>query len=272
MACHIITSSYDMQIRYFYKWPIRFIRLKGESQWYAVIKDFCDALDLRTAAIVQRMPPNMIRKVMVEQLPEASDIVSTEVTYGKGEVISSDVSSRRNGVRHKQVMAATNQIGIYTMLMNSRRAEARQFNIWVMETIDDIRKEKGYGDLDICAFVMHVRSGDNNPSNDLSPDEMTQIGTLIGRRRRQILVHSVIYYKMNENIISDQQWSDWAVELEQLQRDYPDIAEVSPLHEAFKDFEHSSGQTLPLEDPWAVRTAQWLLTIHHNKQEENYDW
>ena len=35
----------------------------------------------------------------------------------------------------------------------------------------------------------------------------------IKQRRLQILVHSFIYYDLNENIISDDKWSQWAKEL-----------------------------------------------------------
>lgn len=35
----------------------------------------------------------------------------------------------------------------------------------------------------------------------------SKIKELISRRRRQILVHSVIYYKLNENLIDDATWS-----------------------------------------------------------------
>ena len=49
---------------------------------------------------------------------------------------------------------------------------------------------------------------------------MCDIRELILRRRRQLLVHSVIYYRFNENLISDQTWSNWAVELEKLQKEY----------------------------------------------------
>lgn len=48
---------------------------------------------------------------------------------------------------------------------------------------------------------------------------MCDIRELILRRRRQLLVHSVIYYRFNENLISDQTWSTWAVELEKLQKE-----------------------------------------------------
>ena len=87
----------------------------------------------------------------------------------------------------------------------------------------------------------------------------TQIAELITRRRRQILVHSIIYYKLNDNLVTDNQWAAWALELENLQRDYPDIAEDCPYAEAFEGFEHSSGYSLPLDDPWGVRKARQLI-------------
>lgn len=86
-----------------------------------------------------------------------------------------------------------------------------------------------------------------------------QIAELINRRRRQILVHSVIYYRMNDNLITDAQWAQWAVELEDLQSRYPDIAEKCPYAEEFKGFDHSTGYNLPLDDSWAVNKARQLL-------------
>lgn len=86
-----------------------------------------------------------------------------------------------------------------------------------------------------------------------------QIKELITRRRRQILVHSIIYYKLDDCIVSDNQWAEWALELEELQAKYPDIAYDCPYAEAFEGFEHSSGYNLPLDDPWGVRKARLLL-------------
>ena len=70
---------------------------------------------------------------------------------------------------------------------------------------------------------------------------MYDIRELILRRRRQLLVHSVIYYRFNENLISDQTWSTWAVELEKLQKEYPNEAAEVELADAFKNFNHSTG-------------------------------
>lgn len=89
--------------------------------------------------------------------------------------------------------------------------------------------------------------------------EITDIASLINRRRRQILVHSIIYYKLDDNLIPDSKWAEWALELENLQRDYPDIAAECFLAEAFEEFEHSSGYNLPLDNSWGVMTARKLL-------------
>lgn len=48
--------------------------------------------------------------------------------------------------------------------------------------------------------------------------EQLKIAQLILQRRLQMLVHSYIYYKLNDNIISDSTWSKWAVELADLQK------------------------------------------------------
>lgn len=91
--------------------------------------------------------------------------------------------------------------------------------------------------------------------------ENKEIAELINRRRRQILVHSIIYYKMNENLVSDAQWAAWALELEELQRKYPDIAAQCPYAKEFRGFDHSTGMNLPLYDFRAVNKARQLLAI-----------
>ena len=101
----------------------------------------------------------------------------------------------------------------------------------------------------------------------MTPSERLSIAKLITRRRRQILVHSVIYYRLNDNIISDQQWSEWALELENLQTKYPDIASECPLADAFEGFDHSTGENLPLDDPWALSKAQYLLMLRGKRGE-----
>jgi hypothetical protein len=64
---------------------------------------------------------------------------------------------------------------------------------------------------------------------------------------------------MNESLISDDQWAEWALELENLQNTYPEIAQECIYAEAFADFDHSTGCNLPLDDSWGVRKAQQLV-------------
>lgn len=94
------------------------------------------------------------------------------------------------------------------------------------------------------------------------------IHELINRRRRQILVHSIIYYEFDDCLISDNQWAEWAQELENLQRDYPDIADECDYATAFYGFEHSSGYNLPLRDPWGVNKARYLIALRDRMKGE----
>ena len=86
----------------------------------------------------------------------------------------------------------------------------------------------------------------------------------INRRRKQILVHSCIYYRFNENLITDFQYDAWGRELAKLQIDYPNESKQADYYEAFKDYtpECVSGFNLPIHDPNIVNKAEQLLQIH----------
>ena len=43
---------------------IRFVEINGE--WWAILKDICDALSLRTKDISQRLHPDMLERVPIE--------------------------------------------------------------------------------------------------------------------------------------------------------------------------------------------------------------
>lgn len=73
---------------------------------------------------------------------------------------------------------------------------------------------------------------------------MQTIKEKIRQRRRQMLVHSYIYYELDDNIVSDAQWAKWAKELEQLQRNYPKESAEVEEYEQFKDWDGSSGAFL----------------------------
>lgn len=59
-----------------------------------------------------------------------------------------------------------------------------------------------------------------------------------------MLVHSYIYYELDQSLISDSKWSEWAKELEQLQKDYPEESQSVEEYEQFKDWDGSTGAFL----------------------------
>ena len=81
----------------------------------------------------------------------------------------------------------------------------------------------------------------------------------IKQRRLQMIVHSAIYYILNDNIISDAQWSQWANELKVLQENYPETAADVEYAEYFKDWDSSTGFNLPINEDWALNKARQLL-------------
>lgn len=87
------------------------------------------------------------------------------------------------------------------------------------------------------------------------------IAAKIRQRRRQLLVHSYIYYELDMNIVDDATWARWAKELVELQEKYPVESRSIEYYEAFKDFDGSTGAFLPLQDPWVKYKAEQLLAI-----------
>lgn len=109
-----------MKIENWCGYNIRFIEQDGE--WWAILKDICDALKLRTDKVSSRLDPDMLIKVNVSDHP------------------SKGVTSR---ARKTQKMLAVNEIGIYEALFASRRLEARKFRRWSAEVMKKLRTNVG---------------------------------------------------------------------------------------------------------------------------------
>jgi len=75
----------------------------------------------------------------------------------------------------------------------------------------------------------------------------------IARRRRQMLLHSFLYYHMDSPIIDDATWTKWAQQLFQLHRKYG--KRIGFYDAAFADWNGSSGYHLPA-DADVVRVAR----------------
>lgn len=111
---------------------IRFTEVNGE--WYAILKDICDALGLRTDGIAQRLDPDMLLKVNVEFEPS-----------------SNGVRSRGNAANRQ--MLAINEEGIYEALYASRKLEARKFRRWSASVMRKLRKTVGLEQYEVLKMM-----------------------------------------------------------------------------------------------------------------------
>lgn len=88
---------------------------------------------------------------------------------------------------------------------------------------------------------------------------MSDIKSLIEQRRRQMLVHSCIYYRHDKSIVSDQQFDKWAKELVELQALFPELAKECVYAEYFDDWDGTTGYHLPTWLPEVERKARQLI-------------
>ena len=101
-------------------YPIRFVEKDGE--WWAVLKDVCDALGLKTYDVSRRI----------------KDMVSTHNLETAG---------------GKQQMLIVNEFGIYDTVFQSRKSEAKEFRYWVYEMLKQLRQETGLDGFQICRML-----------------------------------------------------------------------------------------------------------------------
>ncbi len=86
----------------------------------------------------------------------------------------------------------------------------------------------------------------------------------IKQRRAQMLIHSCIYYLMDNNVVDDFTWQKWADELAQAQKDFPHLCKLNFFDDAFKDWTGATGCHLPMSDPWVVKKA--LDSLERNRK------
>lgn len=95
-----------------------------------------------------------------------------------------------------------------------------------------------------------------------------EVAELIQQRRYQLLIHSCIYYHLNQNVISDKKWDEWAKELRKLQEQYPYISEKVTLYEYFKDWDASTGAFLPITLDWVISIASRFVGTKKSKPKQ----
>lgn len=112
-----------MRIEEWCGYRIRFVEYNGE--WWAVLKDICDALDLKSFKVAQRLDPSMLERVTID----VSDIPLKD--------------NRSRGENKTRQMLVVNEIGIYEALFASRRLEARKFRLWSASVMQRLRNYAG---------------------------------------------------------------------------------------------------------------------------------
>ena len=142
-----------MRIENWCGYDIRFIELDGE--WYAILKDICDALHLRTDKIASRLDPSMLERVLVD----TSDHLSRVDRYERKSIdridrgmIGKDIG-RHPGENKTRWMLAVNELGIYEALFASRKLEARKFRMWAGTVMQKLRKNVGLEQYEVMRMT-----------------------------------------------------------------------------------------------------------------------
>lgn len=122
---------------------IRFVEIDGE--WWAILKDICDALDLRAKDVSLRIPPEYMERVLVD----TSNDGLTGLRYSHEplkrldrNMIGKDIN-RKPGENKTRWMLAVNELGIYEALFASRKLEARKFRMWAGTVMKKLRTHVG---------------------------------------------------------------------------------------------------------------------------------
>lgn len=145
-------------------YDIRFVEIDGE--WYAILKDICDALKLRTAKIAERLDPSMLERVRIPSkavIPSKYNVEHQAVKTVNSAIIGKDIGKRKDEVPSKDVdfnaydktywMLAVNELGIYEALFASRKLEARKFRMWAGTVMQKLRKNVGLEQYEVMRMT-----------------------------------------------------------------------------------------------------------------------
>lgn len=123
---------------------IRFIEKNGE--WWAILKDICDALNLKTRDVSKRLDPDMMERVEVDLCYHHPAKYKE-----KDEVDSNNIDILTHNKTYH--MLAVNEYGIYEALFASRRLEARKFRRWSATVMTKLRKHVGLEGYEIMKMT-----------------------------------------------------------------------------------------------------------------------
>lgn len=135
-------------------YDIRFVEIDGE--WWAILKDICDALKLSTRDVSQRISVQYMERVkvpMTARIPDTYKFDHERVKQLDKAMIGKDIGRRKDDVGSNDVvfneyaktywMLAVNELGIYEALFASRKLEARKFRMWTGTVMQKLRANVG---------------------------------------------------------------------------------------------------------------------------------
>lgn len=85
----------------------------------------------------------------------------------------------------------------------------------------------------------------------------------VNQRRRQILVHSFLYYQLNTSKVDDHKYDSFVNDLIDLQAKYPEIAEQGIFADEFRGFQTGDSFKLPYSHP---DVQQWAYKFLHSSE------
>ena len=134
-------------------YTIRFVMVNGE--WYAILKDICDALNLRTKDVSKRINPEMLERVRIEVSKDGLTDFRGEhkpINGLSNDILGKDLG-RTPGENRTRWMLAVNEQGIYQALFASRKLEAQKFQRWTFEVLKKLRKSVGLAGYEVMRMT-----------------------------------------------------------------------------------------------------------------------
>lgn len=145
-------------------YDIRFVEIDGE--WWAILKDICDALKLSTRDVSQRIPAQYMERVkvpMTARIPDTYKFDHERVKQLDKTMIGKDIGRRKDDVGSNDVvfneyaktywMLAVNELGIYEALFASRKLEARKFRMWAGIVMQKLRTNVGLAGYEVMRMT-----------------------------------------------------------------------------------------------------------------------
>lgn len=121
-------------------YPIRFVMKDGE--WWAVLKDICRPLDLKPAPLKRRLPQGVISN---HPLPDPNGRI--------------------------QNYLIVKEQGIYMTIFASKKRAAKDFQLWVMDLLVELRKQTGLEGFEVFRMTdkAHQQEAMRKIREELSP-------------------------------------------------------------------------------------------------------